>query len=543
MKKNIVLFVTLAIITFLLRIFYANHMYQDDGFWFMSAKEMLRGKILYSEIYFDKPPGLPLLYALLFKLFGSELITIRLFTIFYSLVISFVIYLFGSYLYDKRTGRLAALFFTIFSTTFTTGHVQGLNTDFLMVLPYTAAALLLVKPIKEGRLHRLTSLMGGVLVGIAFHINPKAIYNLLFFGLLLLIPIIWKRFSAKPFTIRDTIKLYVWTLTGFVLGTLPIFLFLYSTNSFDAYWQQVWVWGSLYSSYYSIWRIVKTGFLQTINYFSVNMIFFITLLFIAFNTFNGFRKSELGIQPATFESDKALLIWFISSYLGMSVGGRFFGHYFFQIIPALSLIGARGLFSIMAELKNQTLIMRRVVILILVIAFSISLVRFHSLTVALAIGHFTGRSNERVSKWFHNRLNRDEKMIVETIKASKNGTLFDEPLFVWGYRPELYYWSGMIPVSKYLSVQLLTGIPSDVHFDKDAKRRLLDESSLSVARKELASEINERRPEYIIDELGFYVSEQSIMAYTELQDVMKHYERIPSPSFPIYRRREIRRSN
>ena len=137
----------IAAASFLLRIFYAKHLYQDDGLWFTAAEQILDGRALYREIYFDKPPALPLVYALLFKLFGAHLLVIRLFTLFYSVAISVTLYLFGSRLYGKREGLLAAAMFAVFSTTYTTGHVQGLNTDFLMVLPYTVGAYLLTRAV------------------------------------------------------------------------------------------------------------------------------------------------------------------------------------------------------------------------------------------------------------------------------------------------------------------------------------------------------------------------------------------------------------
>src|SRR5512144_1330970 len=89
-------FAIIALVGFLLRIFYAGHLYEDDGLWFAAAEEVLRGKALYSEIYFDKPPGLPLVYALLFSLFGTHILVIRLFTILYALAVSAVLYLFGT---------------------------------------------------------------------------------------------------------------------------------------------------------------------------------------------------------------------------------------------------------------------------------------------------------------------------------------------------------------------------------------------------------------------------------------------------------------
>lgn len=118
-------FAVLTAVTFLLRVFYAGHLYEDDGLWFAAAEELLRGKALYREIYFDKPPAIALLYAGLFKFFGAHIIVIRLFTILYSVAVSFVLYLFGSHLYDRRAGLLAAAMFALFSTTYTPGHKIG----------------------------------------------------------------------------------------------------------------------------------------------------------------------------------------------------------------------------------------------------------------------------------------------------------------------------------------------------------------------------------------------------------------------------------
>src|SRR6185295_6877701 len=94
--------------------------------------EILRGKVLYREIFFDKPPVLPLVYAALFKLFGAHILTIRLFTIGYSILISSLLYPFGLRLYDRRSGLVAGLMFAIFSTTYISGDMQSLNTEFLM---------------------------------------------------------------------------------------------------------------------------------------------------------------------------------------------------------------------------------------------------------------------------------------------------------------------------------------------------------------------------------------------------------------------------
>ena len=181
-------FIAIFALSFILRIAYAGHLYEDDGLWFTAGEEILRGKALYGDIYFDKPPGLALVYAALFWIFGAHILTIRLFTILYSVAVSGVLYKFGSRLYGKRTGLLAAVMFAVFSTTYSAGHFQGLNTDLLMVLPYTAGALMMAGSLcwssSEAKAGWL-ALAGGALAGLAFQINPKGVFDLVFFALLL----------------------------------------------------------------------------------------------------------------------------------------------------------------------------------------------------------------------------------------------------------------------------------------------------------------------------------------------------------------------
>jgi len=67
--------------------------------------------------------------------------------------------------------------YVVFSTTFTTGHVQGLNTDLLMTLPYTAAAYLYIRGLLDKKIHLIA--LGGIMTGLAFQSNPKGIIIIL----------------------------------------------------------------------------------------------------------------------------------------------------------------------------------------------------------------------------------------------------------------------------------------------------------------------------------------------------------------------------
>lgn len=576
-------FIALALISFLLRIFYSAHLYQDDGLWFTAAEEILRGKRLYREIYFDKPPALPLVYAGLFKIFGAHILTIRLFTILYSLAISAALYLFGALLYDRRAGLVAATMFTIFSTTYTAGHVQGLNTDFLMALPYTASACLLARARGDLFHKSLTrarsascAMTGGAFAGLASQANPKAVFNLIFFALFLFIARRWQARDAVMQRCGDA-SLFSIAVAGFIAGALPFLIYIAANGAMASYWRYVWGWGSRYAGYYPLWWVAVSALRQTADYFLLNNTLLAAVIFVAVTVMR--RREDLKLlalrvapaasfkASAVFIADSTLLLWLAVSYAGMAIGGRFFGHYFFQIIPCLCLIGARGVIGLASSLTSvdthgRIPLARRALLVLLALGFIFTLVRFHGRTVMLAADWMRGAKSANTAEWLHERLNREERRVaaqvndlgdipdaidtmgVEEMRHNSprvNGAEGpSDYLFVWGYRPEIYYWSGLLPASKYLSTQPLTGVPADVHYFGDEYHSLLEDEATAAERAELARELEETRPQFIIDELGAFNSNLSINSYQELREFMEGYKSLGIiERFAVYRRKDF----
>ena len=585
-------FAIIAVATFALRIFYAGHLYEDDGLWFTAAEELLRGKTLYGGIYFDKPPVLPLLYAGLFKIFGAHILTIRLFTIAYSVGISAVLYRFGSTLYNKRTGLTAAAMWAFYSTTAASGHTQGFDTDFVMVLPYTAGAYWLTRACFEGR--AWLAVAGGALVGVAVQVNPKGVFDLVFFAALLIVLLLWlgrerlvrPEMSGNPGASRliSSVRLLALALVGFAAGSLPFIVYLAVTHSLFDYWQYVWVWGSRYANYNSLLSIITLGLRVNVGYFSLNSTLLITLVVVVVSVIGRARRlsgirglkeevdkpdsnaaSALDIASRReFASDVVLLIWLGVSFAGLSVGGRFYTHYFFQIMPALSLIGARGLSEITSDTRAHGKRLRRALMALLVIGFIITAVRFHTRTITLAADWARGKKGDATATWFHERLNHEERMVAALVRGLPEGAedgLGPEGirqgapdarsseeaadyLFVWGYRPELYYWSGLLPASRYLSAQPLTGVPADAQYVNGEHRSILEESSTAAARAQLISDLKQSQPKYIIDELGFFNGDLAILEYPELKEYMGGYKSLGATGrFLVYIRRDLTRKN
>jgi len=608
-KTVLCFFLALLVVSFLLRVFYSGNLYEDDGLWFTAAEEILRGKALYGEIYFDKPPALPLLYAALFKLFGAKIIVIRLFTVLYSVAIGAVLYKFGSFVYDRRAGMIAAACFVIFSTTYTTGHMQGLNTDFLMALPYTAAAFLFVRARLDASAKRRgwLALAGGAMAGLAFQTNPKANFVLIFFAVLL----IAARFlrsagkeeskgvrecgsmgvgenesdeSSSPtpplphppapsastphsaLRIPHSTLLFILSVAGFIIASLPFLIYIAANRSLTDYWLDVWVWGSRYASYFPLATMLVTALAQTAGYFALNNTLLIALIVVVVAVIR--RRKGAPEQM----SDVTLLVWLVVSYAGMGVGGRFYGHYFFQIIPALCLIAARGLLLIRAALRERkdeaTFIhsawFRRSAVAFLIVGFLFTLIRFHTRTVELAADWMKGKKSQATADWYHEKLSREERMaaaivrrLPERAEAVEDAGLEDtraggprergitgpeDYLFVWGYRPEVYYWSGLIPASRFLSTQSLTGIPADVHYFPGELDQLLNNAAMARARAHLLEDLEQTQPKYILDELAIFNHRLAMKNFSEFREFLSRYKRIRIiERFMVYVRKDMRK--
>ena len=582
-SKLLVFFASVAALSLILRISYSGHLFQDDGLWFTAAEQILRGKALYSEIYFDKPPALPLTYAALFKLFGAHIITIRLFTVCYSVAISGALYLFGSWLYDRRAGLMAAGMFAFFSTTSVNNHVQGLNTDFLMLLPYTLGAYLLVRACFEQR--GLLALAGGVMVGVAIQTNPKGIFDLIFFVLLLLLGC-WgyakKKSQVLDFKLSfaSAMRLFALAVIGLAAGTLPFLIYVAITHSLSDYWLSVWDWGARYASYSSARPMLTRGPWLTAVYLARNNTLFIGLLFVVAVTVRRVLQSwktqpkqrsnadqenprdgaatDYGLRTTDYRrSDVTLLLWLAISYAGLAVGGRFYSNYFFQILPSLCLLGARGLIGIISALKSKPAWLRRAATILIAIGFVVTAVRFHTRTAVLAADWIRGAMSGTSSVWYHEELNREERLVAAVVTDFPDGAdqieligaeamrargprgapeQSSDYLFVWGSRDEIYYWSGLVPASRYLSAQPLTGVPADTQHADDQSRSILSEDATAAARAQLVRDLERTRPKYIVDEIGFFNAALSIQSYPELNAFMKNYRGIGATGrFLIYR--------
>ena len=187
------------------------------------------------------------------------------------------------------------------------------------------------------------------------------------------------------------------------------------------------------------------------------------------------------------------IVWAAIGLAGVALGWRFFPRYYFLLLPALTIPAARGL----------VLIRNRVVIAIVLLTMMVPLVRF-------------GPRYANLSNWNDLALDRDSR---EASRIALSDAPRDGSLYVWGYRPEMYVYTGLRPATRYLECQAMTGVPADRHLGSS-------EIVLTSGTREAREELARSRPDVLIDGLSLYNPALSMDHYPELRGWLTGYREV-----------------
>ena len=190
-KRIILAIFAVALFT---RLLHSNVLWVEEAYPTAAAINILAGRNLYADFWFDKPP----LFAFLYTLWGAQ--TGALLRIAGASYITLCAWLMARVAGNWLAGALLA-FFLIFELP---SASMVLGPDLLTLAPVLGAVLLRSRPIAAG-----------AVLALGFHFNTKAI---------LFLPVLW----SWPATV------------SFVLVAAPAFLM-------PGYLDQVWRWGALYA--------------------------------------------------------------------------------------------------------------------------------------------------------------------------------------------------------------------------------------------------------------------------------------------------------
>jgi 4-amino-4-deoxy-L-arabinose transferase-like glycosyltransferase len=399
-KGQIALFASVFIMLLATRLCQVHILWAEEGYGSAAAVQILHGKLLYRDFWFDKPPLSALIYVFWH---GSPGFGLRFAGAAYAFACCLAVYRFAEGLWSRteaRTGFLLMAFFLAFDIP---ASVMTLGPDLLMVLPAIAAL---------DSAARKQPLRSGLWCSVALAVNAKAL-------LILVACAVW----CWP-----EIGLLA---AGFVAGSAPWFIWLAASGALAGYWQQVWWFGTEYSRHTFVLHPIREGLLRTLNW----MGFHATLVLAAAYCL-WFDRGTRTVRWA---------VWILVALAGVFAGERFFTRYYFILLPPLVLLGARGLALLSRPCRAA-----------LCALLLIPLIRFGPRYATLGADVIAGRQ----SRWADIALNQDSQRAAALVNSAKRPR---DTLLVWGYRPDLFPYTRMPVAGHFLDSQLLTGVIADRH--------------------------------------------------------------------------------
>ena len=388
-------FAALFLLNLLLRVFYLRYDFVngDEGVRALTAIRMLDGARLYSDVVTDKPPGATLFYATVFALFGRSMKAVHLAATFWNFATSIFIYLTATLAYGKRIGLWAALLFVYFSTNYFTQDMMAANTELLMILPYTASLYFFLRAARAGdraRARNALLIAAGLMTGLAVMFKQVGVLNLLFFGLYELFEIYKTRKTFKTNWLKKSFERLIARLSlialGFTLVISAFVLWLVATGALADFWRNAVEINMFYidSEQPGLWIKFMIG--RGLGY----VLFNLTLWSLAAWTVAcSFKRSQLadGQSDSGFDFNLTITFWGATALVSVLMSGRFFGHYFITVLPALSLLAAPAARQLEIRLRDGK---AKLAAAALALFFLVGFVRAHHRTAILAYETLTG---------------------------------------------------------------------------------------------------------------------------------------------------------
>lgn len=308
---------------------HSSVLWADDNLPLAAAMEVARGKTLYREVWFDKPP----LVAWIALAWGARAgVALRLAGAAYAIAVAWMCWCFARAKWGEREGLLAGLFAAWFLTFGLPSAVIPLASDMLLVLPHVVAIYFAWR----GR-----AFLSGVAAGVGLLASSKAIF-------VLAASLLWCWRSAPML------------LLGFAAPNAIALGWMWMHGSAADYYRQAWQWGSIYASNTFVENPLWEGLKRTADW-------------------AGFQIALVAGAAVGIARDRKwrMVAWIALCLIGVMVGLRFFPRYYFLLLAPMIIAAARGW---------SVLLARRAAVVALVVLLSIPMVRFGPRYITLARG-------------------------------------------------------------------------------------------------------------------------------------------------------------
>ena len=423
----------------------------DEAGYSVIANAIVDGGRPYIDAVDRKPPLLFWTYAAVFKVAGEyNWIALHILSLIWTLATMAGLYVIAKQLFDRETGLIAALFYSVFQPWASFKNL-AFNGEMVMNLAIVWAWAI---GFKRSSLKWRPELLGaGALLCAAFLLKQPAAIAAIPLGIYLLLPSY--RISRGLTRTQSVVHAAIFT-TGF-FGFLALFaVFLQGEGIFreTVYWTIV-----ANTIPYLFW---KKGILMTLAFVGACSLLVIGMV-------SAIRDSR-GLWAGKKGEQTALLGLLAASAIGTAAGSRFYEHYYIQLVPPLSLLAAPYYAQLWTGRMQSRYWWLRPGVTYAWLAATI---------VAFSISHWLGTPRRAPS---------------ETGRFLLEHSVPNDRIFVWGNKPKFYIEARRRPACRYILSFPLTGYIFGEPPGFDTHSRIA-----SGAWTTLEQDFEKHPPAYIVD--------------------------------------------
>lgn len=431
----------ITLLFFLLRIpsLFEPEWYGDEGIYQTIGLALTRGRVLYLDIWDNKPPLLYYTYAFV----HGELFLIRLLSLITGIFTIISFSLLANVVLKKTRGVIAAvsLFAILFGLPIFEGNIA--NAENFMLLPIITAVFLAYRACIQSqeytKLNTKYLLIAGLLLGTAFLYKIVAVFDFAAIFIFILFCLLPQKLSKDNFVLffKKQWSILVLLLIGFLLPFLLSLIFFTFHGALYAYIQAIF--------------LSTVGYVGHSNSFFIPQGLLISKILLVILILGGIFTKRKKLSPTLI----LIGVWITLSLFNSFFSHRPYTHYLIVLLPPISLLG--GLVFI--SNSKQKIITASIFIFIGCITLNF----FDHWSIQRTKSYYTNfityvggnNSMQEYYSFFDKKAVRDEQ-IAAFIKKRMGED--DKSLFLWGNSAQLYYMTDTLPPGRFTVAYHINGI-------------------------------------------------------------------------------------
>lgn len=448
---------TLAIILLRLPSLWTPILDVDEAIFANFANRLLDGGIPYVDMTDNKPMGIIYFYAAVFKFFGAgNMIAVHALAILIVALTCYFIYKISVHLLQDEEGQkvygmLSALTYAVFTTTYIPKMIAT-EIEIVMMLPITISTWLYLLGEKDNKASLF--FLSGLLSGLAVIFKYQA-------GIHLIVIFLYWLLQRRKWN-----EIFFFG-TGYPIAFLAMLIHLYFAGGLEGFY----IWTLSESAAYIV---AGFGAIHILRLFLIKgltcMAGMLIVLIAAF-----------WMVPKYFSDNdrrwRLIVIWFAATWIAVVIGGRFYGHYFIQLLPSAAIIGSEKIY----ELYHKNKALRNIVLFLFIgPAIGFSVPRYFTDPIYKAVGEDNPNDYKPIAKYIAERTHKDDF------------------IYAWGFSPCINFFSDRRSASRFPFSNPLVGHTSELD---NPPENPLDTSSFvhPLAWGMLWEDFAKHQPVYIVD--------------------------------------------